>query len=331
MDKRKALAAKQQNFTKPLDAQSHGATQSIQPLHSGALQHAAPSDTFSIQPSILMSGADTLQRRPSGLTLVFLSTAAATILKVCFVSVCCKEACPCFSPHLLCCGVSAYEALQSCWNSNQHQSASIMLQVKGAKSPLGKTSSLADKDNILISSVTQEQQQGLSAVTQASTLPVVAHRAALLRQQQDQSPAELDSAQHVLLQPSPTALLSRPASLRTTSGQAQMPLATAQAKGSAPNVSQTSAQAAQLTHSAFAISPRLRRDPSPAELATAKQKSLGLGDSIAVITDAQAFVLSPRQKRDPSPSELGLIRHQSASPRVLPQHHMSHTAFINVV
>ena len=189
-----------------------------------------------------------------------------------------------------------------------------MLQVK---SPLGKASSLDDRDSQLNSSVTQEQQQGLSAVSQAPALPVAAHSAALLRQPQDQSPAEMKSAQHVPLHPSLTALSKDPASLSTISGQIHMPQATAQ--GLALTVSQASAQAAQLTSSASAISPRLRRNPSPAELVIAKQKPLAQGAPAAVSTDAQAFVLSPRQKRDPSPAELGLIRHQSASPRVLPQ------------
>ena len=67
VDKRKALAAKQQKIAKPLNVPQSLASQPTQP---SALQHAAPSDAFSIQPSMLVSGSDVLQKRPSGLTMV---------------------------------------------------------------------------------------------------------------------------------------------------------------------------------------------------------------------------------------------------------------------
>ena len=82
-----------------------------------------------------------------------------------------------------------------------------------------------------------------------------------------------------------------------------------------------SAKAGQLTGSGSAVSPRQKGDPSPAELALAKQKSLAAGAAGPVTEDAQAFVLSPRHKRDPSPAELGLIRHQSSTSKVLHNRH----------
>ena len=68
VDKRKAYAAKQQ---KGKGASSNDASaQPSQGLQPDTLQHAAPSDVFSLQPSLLVSGADNEYKRPSGLTMV---------------------------------------------------------------------------------------------------------------------------------------------------------------------------------------------------------------------------------------------------------------------
>ncbi|KAA6423480.1 MAG: hypothetical protein FRX49_06540 [Trebouxia sp. A1-2] len=71
VDKRKAIAAKQQEGGKGNIADSN--VNSAQPgngLHPATLQHAAPSDMFSIQPSMLVLEADSTHKRPSGLTMV---------------------------------------------------------------------------------------------------------------------------------------------------------------------------------------------------------------------------------------------------------------------
>ena len=71
VDKRKAVAAKQQEAGKGTNADSN--VSSAQPgkgPQSATLQHAAPSDMFSIQPSMLVSEADSTHKRPSGLTMV---------------------------------------------------------------------------------------------------------------------------------------------------------------------------------------------------------------------------------------------------------------------
>lgn len=68
VDKRKAHAANQQKgkgaSSNDISAQ---ANKGVQP---DTLQHAAPSDVFSLQPSLLVSGADVTYKRASGLTMV---------------------------------------------------------------------------------------------------------------------------------------------------------------------------------------------------------------------------------------------------------------------
>ena len=69
VDKRKALAAKQQKLIGQHGASSDAELpQAKKPVQSATLQHAAPSDAFSIQPSLLVSEAGHLERRPSGFT-----------------------------------------------------------------------------------------------------------------------------------------------------------------------------------------------------------------------------------------------------------------------
>ena len=80
VDKRKALAAKQQKATQKGDVQSHETVHQNQQAKSGALQHAAPSDMFSIQPSMLVSGSETLPKRPAGVMLVSGITACSETL-----------------------------------------------------------------------------------------------------------------------------------------------------------------------------------------------------------------------------------------------------------
>lgn len=76
VDKRRALAVKQQNAAQKGDAQGLH-VQPGQQAKPGALQHAAPSDMFSIQPSMLVSGSETLQKQSAAPTQVSQSAAAA--------------------------------------------------------------------------------------------------------------------------------------------------------------------------------------------------------------------------------------------------------------
>ena len=90
VDKRKALAAKQQ---KGKDGSSNdAAAHPSKELQSSTLQHAAPSDVFSVQPSLLVSGADAQHKRPSGLTMVIalFQHAYCQVLKLCSIGKCCN-------------------------------------------------------------------------------------------------------------------------------------------------------------------------------------------------------------------------------------------------
>ena len=62
VDKRRALAAKQQIAAQKVDAQDLK-VQPGQQAKPNALQHAAPSDMFSFQPSMLVSGSETIQQQ----------------------------------------------------------------------------------------------------------------------------------------------------------------------------------------------------------------------------------------------------------------------------
>ena len=197
-----------------------------------------------------------------------------------------------------------------------------MLQGKGARSPPGKTDALGDMNS---KHVSPGQQHSLAAVSQAAAAPVTltaAHSAlaASPRQLQDSSPAGVAFGKQALLQPS--AVASHQASAGPAlppARQAGSATAAAQVDGlMTKQMSSASVPSGQLRASAFASPSRQRRDPSPAELALAKQTSVGSPAS-GIQENAQAFVLSPRTTRDPSPAELGLIRHQSSTSMVL--HH----------
>ena len=176
------------------------------------------------------------------------------------------------------------------------------------------------------------QQQSLPAVSQAAAAPPIllaAHSAlaASPSQLQDPLPSKLaTSGKQALLQPSALVLHQTSASINLPSTRQPGPAsAVAQADGlMAKELSSASAKAGELTGPGSVTSPRQRRDPSPAELAIAKQKSLGAGAAAPVTEDAQAFVLSPRQERDPSPAELALIRHESSTSKVLHNADLTH-------
>lgn len=205
-----------------------------------------------------------------------------------------------------------------------------MLQGKG--SPVGKPDPSRDTDSRPKSATLSGQQQSLPAVSQAADVPVslaAAHStlAASPRQLQPPLPSELvagKSGRQASLQQSSLASHQASASLALPSTrQPGSASTTAQTAGlMAKQLSSASADAGQLSGSGSAVSPRQRRDPSPAELALAKQKIMATGAAAPVIEDTQAFVLSPRQKRDPSPAELGLIRHQSGTSKVLHHRHL---------
>lgn len=82
VDKRRAIAAKQQNAAQKGDAQDL----KLQQAKHIALQHAAPSDMFSVQPSMLVSGSETLQKQSATLPQVSQPAAAATACIVDLVS-----------------------------------------------------------------------------------------------------------------------------------------------------------------------------------------------------------------------------------------------------
>lgn len=199
--------------------------------------------------------------------------------------------------------------------------------VQEKRSPVGKPDPSRDIDSQPKSTTLSGQQQSLPPVSQAADVPVsltAAHSmlAAASRQLQPPLHSELaagKSDKQASLQQS--SLSSHQASASLTLPFTRQPgsaSTTAQTAGlMAEQLPSASAKAGQLTGSGSAVFPRQRRDPSPAELALAKQKSLATGAATPVTEDTQAFVLSPRQKRDLSPAELGLIRHQSGTSKVV--------------
>ena len=201
--------------------------------------------------------------------------------------------------------------------------------LQGKRSPLGKPDPSRDIDSQPKSSTLSGQQQILPAVSQTADFPVSltadSTLAASSRQLQPPLPNKLvASGKQASLQQSSLASHQAPTSLTLPSTrQSGSASTTAQPDVlMAKQLSSASAKAGQLTGSGSAVSPRQRRDPSPAELAIAKQKSLAAGAAVPVAEDTQAFVPSPRQKRDPSPAELGLIRHQSDTSKVLQAAHV---------
>lgn len=210
-----------------------------------------------------------------------------------------------------------------CLASLSSSETASMLQ--GKRSPLGKPDPSRDIDSQPKSSTLSGQQQILPAVSQTADFPVSltaadSTLAASSRQLQPPLPNKLvASGKQASLQQSSLASHQAPTSLTLPSTrQSGSASTTAQPDVlMAKQLSSASAKAGQLTGSGSAVSPRQRRDPSPAELAFAKQQSLAAGAAVPVAEDTQAFVPSPRQKRDPSPAELGLIRHQSDTSKVL--------------
>ena len=69
VDKRRAIAAQQQKAAQKGDVQRPKAVQPSQ-AKPGMLQHAAPSDMFSIQPSLLFSSPEMLQKQSAAPSLV---------------------------------------------------------------------------------------------------------------------------------------------------------------------------------------------------------------------------------------------------------------------
>ncbi len=68
------------------------------------------------------------------------------------------------------------------------------------------------------------------------------------------------------------------------------------------------------------VSLKLNRDALPAETGALKQSSMNSDVSVSGLSNAIASAISPRQRRDPSPAELALIRHQSSGIKVEHEH-----------
>lgn len=161
-----------------------------------------------------------------------------------------------------------------------------LLQVKGTKSPLGKSPSISNKDSTLIPSASPRQRQELSlnstttfrqsSLSSASGVSGMDIAAVSPRQMRDPSPAELALARQASGTPSTSAVSD------VDTGSISM----------------------------FALSPRHRRDPSPAELAIAKQSSLGTSHDAGSQQDHAASALTPRQGREPLAAEVAAAKHQ---------------------
>ncbi len=68
------------------------------------------------------------------------------------------------------------------------------------------------------------------------------------------------------------------------------------------------------------VSLRLNRDAFSAENGAMKQSSMNSDVSVSGLSNASASAISPRRRRDPSPAELALIRHQSSGVKVEREH-----------
>ena len=197
--------------------------------------------------------------------------------------------------------------------------------LQGKRSALDKPYPSRDIDSQPKSTTLSGQQQSFPAVSQAAGAPVTLSAAhSMLAASSGQLQPSLPNK---LVMPGKQASLQQSSLASQASVSLTVPSARPSGSASTTKLAEglmdqqlpsASAKADQLTGSG---SPRQRRDPSPAELALAKQKSLAAGAAAPVTEDAQAFVLSPRQKRDPSPAELGLIRHQSGTSKVLHNGH----------
>lgn len=196
-----------------------------------------------------------------------------------------------------------------------------MSQGKSTNSPLGKTDPSRDTDSQHKATTLSGQQQSLSAISQAADAPVTLSTAkstlaASSRQLQPPQPSHLVALdRQASPQPSSSASHQASASLTLPSTRQSGSAFTAHASALLTQQSSSaSAKADQLTGSGSAITPRQRRDPSPAELALAKQKSLAAG---VAAPHAHAFVLSPGKTKDPLVAEPRLIKHQSGASKVL--------------
>lgn len=160
-----------------------------------------------------------------------------------------------------------------------------LLQVKGAKSPLGKAPPISDKHSTRVPSASLGQRQDLSvnsnptarqsSLSSASGVPGMDVAAVSPKQRREISPAELALA-------------------RQASG-----------KPSASMVSDVDTGSMSM----FASSPRQRRDPLPAELAVAKQSSLGSSLDADSQQHHAVSALTPRHGRDPLAAEVAAAKH----------------------
>ena len=133
------------------------------------------------------------------------------------------------------------------------------------------------------------------------------------RQRRDPSPAELAIAKQSSLGSSHDARSQQDhAATALTPRQGRDPLA---AEVAAAKHTPVGGGAAATNGGSF----RLNRDALPAET-SAKQNSMNSDMSVSALSNASASAISPRQRREPSPAELALIRHQSSGIKVEHEH-----------
>ena len=133
------------------------------------------------------------------------------------------------------------------------------------------------------------------------------------RHRRDPSPAELAIAKQSSLGSSHDARSQQDhAATALTPRQGRDPLA---AEVAAAKHTPVGGGAAATNGGSF----RLNRDALPAET-SAKQNSMNSDMSVSALSNASASAISPRQRREPSPAELALIRHQSSGIKVEHEH-----------
>ncbi|KAL0029937.1 hypothetical protein WJX77_008395 [Trebouxia sp. C0004] len=299
VDKRKALAAKQQEAGKGINADSN--VNSAQPgkgPQSATLQHAAPSDMFSIQPSMLVSEADSAHRRPTGLTMVKgtkspLGKAPSTSDK----------------DSTLIPSASLRQSQDLPFNSNITFRQSSMSSASGVSGmDIAAVSPRQRRDPSPAELALARQASGkpsASAVSDVDTSSISMFTMSP-RQRRDPSPAELAIAKQSSLGTSHDA----------GSQQDHAASALSPRQGRGPLAAEVAAARHTPIGSGAAatdgVSLWLNRDALPAETGVMKQSSMNSGISASGLPNATVSAISPRQRRDPSPAELALIRHQSS-------------------
>ncbi len=154
---------------------------------------------------------------------------------------------------------------------------------------------------------------GASAVSHVDTASITMF-AMSPRQRRDPSPAELAIAKQSSLGTSHDAGSQQDhAASALTPRQGRDPLAAEVAAAKHKPVGSGAA-------ATNGMSLRLNKDALPAETGAMKQSTMNSDTSVSGLSSASASAISPRQRRDPSPAELAFIRHQSSGIKVEHEH-----------